>query len=118
MTKRIQRWFTLLVSVLMLSVTLSAFASETADNQTRSERFGESSVKGELAGFAGADYWRAVRDGQAGYTTSKSPEHGVLVSVPGQAWFILKEKWMSPLGALAIFGSIGLVVLAYFIICG
>ena len=116
MTKRIQRWFTLLVSVLMLSVTLSAFASETADNQTRSERFGESSVKGELAGFAGADYWRAVRDGQAGYTTSKSPEHGVLVSVPGQAWFILKEKWMSPLGALAIFGSIGLVVLAYFTI--
>ncbi|MGC3834732.1 formate dehydrogenase subunit gamma [Moritella viscosa] len=116
MTKRIQHWFTLLVSALMLSFTLSAFANETADKNTTSERLGESAVKGELAGFAGADYWRAVRDGQEGYTTSKSPEHGVLISVPGQAWFILKEKWMSPLGALAIFGSIGLVVLAYFTI--
>ena len=114
MTKRIQHWFTLLVSVLMLSFTLSAFASDTADNTTADARLGEASVKGEFAGFAGTDYWHAVRDGQAGYTTSKSAEHGVLISVPGQAWFVLKEKWMSPLGALAIFGSIGMVILAYF----
>ncbi|KXO09891.1 Formate dehydrogenase -O, gamma subunit [Moritella sp. JT01] len=116
MTKRIQHWFTLLVSVLMLSFTLSAFASETADNNTTSERLGESAVEGELTGFAGADYWRAVRDGQEGYTTSKSAEHGILISSSGQAWSILKEKWISPLGALAILGCIGLVILAYFTI--
>jgi len=102
--------------MLMLSFTLSAFANETAEQNTNNERLGESSVQAEIVGFAGADYWRAIRGGQEGYTTSQSPEHGVLVSIPGEAWFLLKEKWMSPLGALAIFGSIALVVLAYFTI--
>jgi len=67
----------------------------------------------EMSQLAGADFWRQVRQGEAGYTTSHSPEHGVLISKPGETWFILKEKWMSPAGAVAIFGSIAMVVLAY-----
>lgn len=62
----------------------------------------------EAVGFAGADYWRAVKDGQEGVTTSRSPEHGVLISVPGQLWFEVKTKWVSPLGAIAIFGSLAM----------
>ncbi|MFC1503109.1 formate dehydrogenase subunit gamma [Pseudomonadota bacterium] len=114
MTKRIQRWVTLLVTAFMLTFTLSAIASTDTNTNTDIERLGESVVQKEITGFAGADYWRVVKDGQEGYTTSKSPEHGVLISVPGQTWFILKEKWMSPLGALAIFGSLVMVALAYF----
>ncbi|EGQ8390428.1 formate dehydrogenase subunit gamma [Vibrio cholerae] len=70
-------------------------------------------VQKEMTQLAGADFWRQVRQGEAGYTTSQSPEHGVLISKPGETWFILKEKWMSPAGAVAIFGSIAMVVLAY-----
>ncbi|UUM31758.1 formate dehydrogenase subunit gamma [Vibrio japonicus] len=67
----------------------------------------------EITQLAGADYWRQVRQGEEGYTTSQFPEHGVLIRQPGEAWYILKEKWMSPAGAIAIFGSIAMVGLAY-----
>ncbi len=113
MTKRIQRWFTLLVTAFTLAFSLSVLASNETSQNTDNTRLGESVIQKEIVGFAGADYWRMVKDGQEGYTTSQSPEHGVLISVPGQTWFILKEKWMSPLGALAIFGSLALVALAY-----
>jgi len=83
--------------------------------------FAESSGKAdvaqsEISQLAGADYWRQVRQGESGYTTSQSPEHGVLISKPGETWYILKEKWMSPAGAVAIFGSIAIVILAYIIV--
>ncbi|WP_282176454.1 formate dehydrogenase subunit gamma [Vibrio nereis] len=67
----------------------------------------------EITQLAGADYWRQVRQGEEGYTTSQFPEHGVLIRQPGQAWYILKEKWMSPAGAIAIFGSIAFVTMVY-----
>ncbi|MGL4478088.1 MAG: formate dehydrogenase subunit gamma, partial [Aeromonas veronii] len=70
----------------------------------------------EAVGFAGADYWRAVKDGQEGVTTSRSPEHGVLISVPGQLWFEVKTKWVSPLGAIAIFGSLAMCGLMYLVV--
>ncbi|OAN17870.1 formate dehydrogenase subunit gamma [Photobacterium jeanii] len=116
MTKRIQQWFSLLITAFVLTFSLSVTASEEANQSTDIERLGESVVQKEIVGFAGADYWRMVKDGQEGYTTSKSPEHGVLISVPGQTWYVLKEKWMSPLGALAIFGSLAMVTLAYVVV--
>ncbi|MGC9421602.1 formate dehydrogenase subunit gamma [Vibrio sp.] len=70
----------------------------------------------EITQLAGADYWRQVRQGQEGYTTSTFPEHGILISAPGETWFVLKEKWMSPAGAIAIFGSISMVVMAYWLL--
>lgn len=73
-------------------------------------------AQSEMSQLAGADYWRQVRQGDAGYTTSQFPEHGVLISKPGETWYILKEKWMSPAGAVAIFGSIALVIFAYVIV--
>ncbi|OEE51578.1 formate dehydrogenase subunit gamma [Enterovibrio norvegicus] len=67
----------------------------------------------EMVQLVGADVWRQIRAGEEGYTTSQSPEHGVLINAPGETWFILKEKWMSPAAAVAIFGSIALVIMAY-----
>ncbi|KLV07257.1 formate dehydrogenase [Photobacterium aquae] len=116
MTKRIQHWLAMLVTTFMLTLSVSAVASNETSANSDNERLGESVVRQEITGFAGADYWRMVKDGQEGYTTSKSPEHGVLISVPGQTWYILKEKWMSPLGALAIFGSLAMVALAYVVV--
>lgn len=116
MTKRMQRWLTMLCTAFVLMLSVSVFAADESDASKESTRLGESVVQREAVGFAGADYWRMVKDGQEGYTTSKSPEHGVLIRVPGQTWYILKEKWMSPLGALAIFGSLVLVGLAYVLV--
>ena len=91
-----------LLAALVMALSLPALADESA-----------SVVQKEVTQLAGAEFWREVRDGQAGYTLSSSPEHDVLISTPGTTWFLLKEKWMSPAGAVAIFGSIVMVILAY-----
>ncbi|WP_447026276.1 formate dehydrogenase subunit gamma [Vibrio sp. B1Z05] len=95
----------------MLASVLMAFSSPTYAEQKQND-----TAQKEMVQLAGADYWREVKGGVEGTTTSASPEHGILISVPGQTWFILKEKWMSPAAAVAIFGSIMMVVLAYFLV--
>ncbi|MGR5206704.1 MULTISPECIES: formate dehydrogenase subunit gamma [Vibrio] len=92
------------LTALLLAVTLPVHAEESQAQQI---------VKAEVIQLAGADFWRQVRDGEAGTTGSMSPEHEVLINTPGEAWYLLKEKWMSPAGAVAIFGSIAMVIMAY-----
>ncbi|PMM06295.1 formate dehydrogenase subunit gamma [Vibrio kanaloae] len=104
----------LVVLPMLAALTMQSplsHASETNSSQTQS-----SSAEREITQLAGADFWRQVRNGEEGYTTSQSAEHGVLISTPGQTWYILKEKWMSPAGAVAIFGSIAFVTLMYVVI--
>ncbi|MFA0087985.1 formate dehydrogenase subunit gamma [Vibrio sp. 10N.261.51.F12] len=96
-----------LLAALMLMLSFAVKAEESKNDKV---------VQSEMIQLAGADYWRAVKEGGKGTTTSASPEHGVLISTPGETWFILKEKWMSPAAAVAIFGSIAMVVLMYFIV--
>lgn len=67
----------------------------------------------ETVGFAGADYWRAVKGGEVGITTSRGAEHGVLINVTGEQWRTLRNTWVSPFGALAIGGSILALLLFY-----
>ncbi|NOH84411.1 formate dehydrogenase subunit gamma [Vibrio sp. 03-59-1] len=97
-----------LVMLPLLAAFLLAFSFPTSAQEQSA-----SSAEKEMTQLAGADFWRQVKDGEVGYTTSQFPEHGMLISTPGQTWFLLKEKWMSPAGAIAIFGSIAMVVLAY-----
>ncbi|GAD79085.1 hypothetical protein VEZ01S_08_01210 [Vibrio ezurae NBRC 102218] len=97
--------------LVMLASILMMFSMPTYAEQKHND-----TAQKEMVQLAGADYWREVKGGVEGTTTSASPEHGVLISVPGQTWFILKEKWMSPAAAVAIFGSIMMVVLAYFLV--
>ncbi|NVD06676.1 formate dehydrogenase subunit gamma [Vibrio sp. JPW-9-11-11] len=95
-----------LLAALSFAWSLPAYA-EQSESQV---------AQREMTQLAGADFWRQVRQGEEGYTTSQFPEHGTLISAPGQAWYILKEKWMSPAGAVAIFGSIALVTLMYLVV--
>ncbi|WP_425244292.1 formate dehydrogenase subunit gamma [Vibrio gelatinilyticus] len=95
------------LAAVLLMLSFGVRAEESKSGQV---------VRGEMTQLAGADYWRQVREGVSGTTTSASPEHGVLISTPGETWFVLKEKWMSPAGAVAIFGSITLVVLMYILV--
>lgn len=97
-----------LVLPLLAALMLFAVQPSFAEQQSKPDV-----AQREFTQLAGADYWRQIRNGEAGYTTSQGPEHGVLISAPGEAWYILKEKWMSPAGAIAIFGSIAMVILAY-----
>lgn len=100
-----------LAMLSMMTALLLTFAMPASAEEQSSKV-----VQQEITQLAGADYWREVREGQEGYTTSKSPEHGVLISKPGETWYILKEKWMSPAGAVAIFGSIAMVIMLTYLL--
>jgi formate dehydrogenase subunit gamma len=95
-----------LMTALLLTLSLPTYAEQSESKVAQQE----------MTQMAGADFWRQVRQGEEGYTTSQLPEHGILISTPGQTWYILKEKWMSPAGAVAIFGSIAFVTLMYIVI--
>ncbi|PMH46532.1 formate dehydrogenase subunit gamma [Vibrio sp. 10N.286.49.B3] len=102
-----------LVMLPLLVAFLLSFSFQVSAEEGSSQTSSSQTVKQEMTQLGGADFWRKVKEGEEGYTTSQFPEHGVLISTPGETWFILKEKWMSPAGAVAIFGSITLVFLAY-----
>ncbi|CAH8192109.1 formate dehydrogenase subunit gamma [Vibrio aestuarianus] len=109
MLQRIKRATLAMLPVLAALAMLCSSPSFAKDETTPV-------VEREMTQLAGADFWKQVRQGEVGYTTSQSPEHGMLISAPGEAWFLLKEKWMSPAGAIAIFGSITMVILAYVLV--
>ncbi|MDF2152204.1 formate dehydrogenase subunit gamma [Vibrio sp. CAU 1672] len=109
MLNTLKRAFLAMLS--LMTVLLLTFVTPASAQQEVSP-----AVQQEMTQLAGAEFWRQVKEGQEGYTTSKSAEHGVLISTPGETWYILKEKWMSPAGAVAIFGSIAMVIMAYLVV--
>ncbi|GLT14007.1 formate dehydrogenase subunit gamma [Vibrio algivorus] len=103
-----------LVTVMMLCLSFTALANNNDNKQTGVAP--ATTAEKEMTRLAGDEFYQKVQDGQKGYTTSQSMEHDVLVSHPSEAWYILKEKWMSPLGAIAVLGSLAMVSLAYIIV--
>ncbi|MGL6312617.1 formate dehydrogenase subunit gamma [Vibrio sp. WXL103] len=100
-----------LMAAALLTLSMPTLAEQAQANPPASENSVAQREMVQLTG--GPDFWRQVRQGQTGTTSSQFPEHDTLISTPGQAWYILKEKWMSPAGAVAIFGSIAMVTLFY-----
>ena len=71
---------------------------------------------GQQSNSVRESYWLQVRAGEAGRTGSASDEHDVLINVTAERWMLFKENWISPLGAIAIVGSLLLVLLGYIIV--
>ncbi len=69
------------------------------------------------SGYKGADYWRSVTQGDAGYSTNKAPEAGVLINRSGEQWRQLRNnlvkrygKWVlaaTLLGLLVVYVLVG-----------
>ncbi|MEM6988131.1 MAG: cytochrome b/b6 domain-containing protein, partial [Pseudomonadota bacterium] len=60
---------------------------------------------------ARSDFWRAVRQGQSGYSAVRSPEAGVLVSDAGQQWRMVREGPIKQYGLWLMGGSLILIAL-------
>lgn len=103
-----------LLAVITLCLSFNTLANDNTNKQTGVAP--STTAEKEMTRLAGDEFYQKVEAGQKGYTTSQSMEHDVLVSHPSETWYILKEKWMSPLGAIAVLGSLALVALAYFIV--
>jgi formate dehydrogenase subunit gamma len=64
-----------------------------------------------------ADYWREVRNAEAGYTAVRGQETNVLIQSRGQDWREVRNGPVMIIGAIAVLGVI-LAVLAYHLLRG
>lgn len=64
-----------------------------------------------------ANYWRAVRDGNQGYTSVKGPEANVLIQNGGQNWRQYRNRVTAQYGGWALFVVI-IAITAFFAIRG
>ncbi len=76
-----------------------------------------SSTEKEMVQLAGADYWREVREGQSGYSTSEISEHGQLINTSGEQWRKIRNDWISPIGA-SVIGVAAAAILLFYLIAG
>ncbi|MFI8750826.1 formate dehydrogenase subunit gamma [Vreelandella lionensis] len=65
-----------------------------------------------------ADQWRQVRSGETGpnYRDSRHESNYNLINSSGETWRILRNRWVSPFGMIAIGGMAALIALFYFIV--
>lgn len=82
------------------------------------ESFAQSAdAQGSDANNQRANFWRAVREGQAGYSAVSGPEAGVFIDNGGQNWRQVRNNLVSAYGGWIILGSLALIAL-FFIIKG
>jgi len=62
-----------------------------------------------------ANFWRAVREGKAGYSAVPGAESGVFINNGGQNWRQLRNGVIANYGKWAIVGVLGLIVLFFLI---
>lgn len=62
-----------------------------------------------------ANFWRAVREGNAGYSAVQGPEAGVFINNGGQNWRQLRNKVVTTWGGWAILGTLGAIILFFLI---
>ncbi len=60
-----------------------------------------------------ANFWRAVRDGNEGYSSVVGPETGVFINNGGQNWRQMRNGPVATYGGWAILGSLGLIVIFF-----
>ncbi|MCU7994337.1 formate dehydrogenase subunit gamma [Shewanella glacialipiscicola] len=96
-----------LVTGLGLGSVMSAIPVQASDQQ--------SSQQQATAQTSEADLWRAVKAGDAGYTTAKGIETGVLINVVGNQGKELRNEYLTPIMALAVVGVFGAFLLFYLV---
>lgn len=63
------------------------------------------------SGYKGADYWRSVTQGDAGYSANKASEAGVLINRSGEEWRLVRNDQVKLYGKWALAATVlGLLV--------
>lgn len=65
-----------------------------------------------------ADVWRQVKAGETGpnYRDSRAESTYNLVNTSGETWRQIRERWVSPFGAIAVLGMIAAITLFYLLV--
>ena len=99
-----------------LMVILAALLSGTAGLSTPVQAQQQGEVPGQSLGLSSdSDLWRYVRTGNAGSTQMKNELSAVMIQSEGDNWRAFRNGPLSNVGAFAVMGIIGLLVVFYFI---
>lgn len=63
-----------------------------------------------------SDYWRDVKGGVSGTTSSTSPGADTLIMVQGETWRQWRNNWVSPGGLIALAGSASAIFLFWLLV--
>jgi len=63
-----------------------------------------------------SDYWRDVKGGVSGTTSSQSPGADTLIMVEGETWRQWRNNWISPGGLIALGGSASAIFLFWLLV--
>jgi formate dehydrogenase subunit gamma len=72
---------------------------------------------GALGNTSDTDFWRAVRQGEAGNASARNPQAGVLIQSEGDNWRAIRNGPLSTYGVWALLGMIALLAL-FFVVRG
>jgi len=99
-----------------IMVILAALLSGTAGLSTPVQAQQQGEVPGQSLGLSSdSDLWRYVRTGNAGSTQMKNELSAVMIQSEGDNWRAFRNGPLSNVGAFAVMGIIGLLVVFYFI---
>ena len=99
-----------------IMVILAALLSVTAGLSTPVQAQQQGEVPGQSLGLSSdSDLWRYVRTGNAGSTQMKNELSAVMIQSEGDNWRAFRNGPLSNVGAFAVMGIIGLLVVFYFI---
>ena len=99
-----------------IMVILAALLSGTAGLSTTVQAQQQGEVPGQSLGLSSdSDLWRYVRTGNAGSTQMKNELSAVMIQSEGDNWRAFRNGPLSNVGAFAVMGIIGLLVVFYFI---
>ena len=99
-----------------IMVILAALLCGTAGMTTPVQAQQQGEVPGQALGLSSdSDLWRYVRTGNAGSTQMKNELSAVMIQSEGDNWRAFRNGPLSNVGAFAVMGIIGLLVVFYFI---
>ncbi|WP_249977777.1 formate dehydrogenase subunit gamma [Vreelandella olivaria] len=101
------------MAMLLVLVVFSLGVSQVAVAQADPEREMITAAPG-----ISADQWRQVRSGDtsSNYRDSRHDSNYSLINASGETWRILRNRWVSPFGLIAVFGMASLIALFYLIV--
>lgn len=102
-------------SILLMSVFLFAPMSYADDAVDDKKTINVEQQQAQI--LAGPNFWREVRRGDTGFTTSTGKEHGQLINVNGQRWREIRNQWVSPIGLIFMGGS-ALCLFLFYVFAG
>ncbi len=102
--RKIVAWFLILTVLNALALPVISYVDAY---------FGEAQAQSEEETNPRANFWRAVREGNTGYSAVTGPESNVLIQSAGESWRQMRNGPLVTYGGLLMAGMLAAILLFY-----